>query len=520
MVRALAVPQSPSVQRDTGSTADAALQFDALRKSALDLVAAFDSLGRDDLATSVALHVSDAALDVLRATDAQLQALAPFRPVGGDFSGWNGSPGGSLRAYGAATPQALQSYLAAQSAAVADTASTAASALDWLVAQKQPLEPADARLVARWRALSADLTQYRAKSPTSAMIAVPSIIADQLDKLDVDNCSATLAQIDVPSAGDVVSSAGVNLVSSAREQCFRLQMGDGMQAYEQIRSFFARYLAGRFPFAADAGAPAADLRQTAAFVALLDRQLTDAQRGFAAAAAVGRGRPDSAQFLAQLAHAKPWLDALVARGADGTLQGFEVSVEWRTDRADEIGADQVIEWKLASGGDQLTYPASGTAPLRWKPGLPVSLSLRWAKDSPWRPMLDAAQPTLSSDQDVAAWSAGDAWSLLRLVRAHQMPGDPELVSASTNPANAANAANAPPPMPARLMLALPVRDHSGEIQSARMYLHVGFVGAAKTPQAIPDLPVAAPRDDGTGVTTRTRTRSWPMPTSQSVVGRG
>ena len=101
-----------------------------------------------------------------------------------------------------------------------------------------------------------------------------------------------------------------------------------------------------------------------------------------------------------------------------------------------------------------------------------------------------------------------------------MPGDPELVSASTNPANAANAANAPPPMPARLMLTLPVRDHSGEIQSARMYLHLGFVGAAKTPQAIPDLPVAAPRDDGTGVTTRTRTRSWPMPTSQSVVGRG
>jgi type VI secretion system protein ImpL len=510
MVGALAVPQSQAAQRDAGSAADAALQFDALRKSALDLIAAFDSLGRDDLATSVALHVSDAALDVLRSADAQLQALAPFRPVGGDFSSWNGSPGGSLRAFGAATPQALQSYLAAQSAAVADTAGTAASALDWLNAQKQPLEPADSRLVARWRALSADLAQYRAKSPASAMVAVPSIIADQLDKLDVDNCSAALAQIDVPSVGDIVSNAGINLVSSAREQCFRLQMGDGMQAYEQIRSYFARYLAGRFPFAADAAAPAADLRQTAAFVALLDKELADAQRGFTAAAAVGRGRPDSMQFLTQLAHAKPWLDALVARGADGTLQGFEVSVEWRTDRADEIGADQVIEWKLVSGGDQWTYPSSGAPPLRWKPGLPVSLSLRWAKDSPWRPMLDAAQPTLSSEQDVAAWNNGDAWSLLRLVRAHQLQSDTELVSASTNAA---------PAIPARLMLALPVHDRSGEVQTARMYLRVGFIGAAKTPQAIPDLPVAAPTYDGTGGVT-TRTRSWPMPTSQSVVGRG
>ncbi|QYD71591.1 hypothetical protein KZJ38_31800 [Paraburkholderia edwinii] len=508
MVNALSAPATPALQRESGSAADAALQFDALRKSALDLIAAFDSLNRDDLATSVALRVSDSALDVLRAADAQLQSLAPFRPVRGDFSSWNGSPGGSLRAFGAATPQALQSYLAAQAAAVAEIAATAGGALDWLSTQKQSLEPADARLVSRWRALNADLAQYRAKSPASAMVAVPSIIADQLDKLDIDNCSASLAQVDVPASGDIVASAGVNLVASAREQCFRLQMGDGMEAYEQIRSFFARYLAGRFPFAADVAAPAADLRQTAAFAALLDKQLALAQRGMTAAAAIGRERADSAQFLAQLAQAKPWLDALVARGADGALQGVEVNVQWRTDRADEVGADQVIEWKLASGGDQLSYPSLGTVPVHWKPGLPVSLSLRWAKDSPWRPMLDTAQPTLSSASDVATWAAGDTWALLRFVRAHQTQGDADLAGTQ------AGSSSVPPP----LLLTVPVRDRSGDIKTARMYLRVGFVGAAKTPQAIPDLPVAAPGYGATGVTTRSRT--WPMPTSQSIVGRG
>lgn len=486
MLAALSTPTQLAAQQGSSSVADAAAQFDALHKSALDLIAAFDSLGRDDLATSVALRVSDSALLVLRTADAQLQALAPFRPVRGDFSDWDGRTGGSLRAFGAATPQALQAYLAAQAAAIADLADSPAGALDWLNAQKPPLDAGDAQLVSRWKALSADLAQYRAKSPASAMIAVQTIIGDQLDKLDLGNCSASLEQVSVPPAGDIVAGAGARLVSSAREQCFRLQMGTGMQAYEQIRSFFTRYLAGHFPFASDATAPGADLRQTAAFVTLLDNQLPQAQAGLAAAAAGGRGRADGAEaFIAQLARAKPWLDTLLARGADGTLQGVELNVEWRVDRADEVGADQVIEWKLASGSDTLAYPASGEPALRWRPGQPVSLSLRWAKDAPWQPMFDTAQPTLSGEHGSAIWSALDTWGLLRLVRLHLMPEDANLTSTG---------------MPPRLLFTVPVRDRTGAIQTARMFMRVGF-GGAKAPQAIPELPFAAPGYDGKGVTT-------------------
>ncbi|MEX3824593.1 hypothetical protein AB3X93_41140, partial [Paraburkholderia sp. BR14262] len=210
--------------------------FDMLRKNATDLVEAFDSLGRADLAQAVALRVSDAALDVLRSTDVQLQSLEPFRPLRGDFSAWNGNAGGSMRAFGAATPEALQTYLAAQSSAVADTATLASSALDWLTTQNPPLSAADARLVARWKALFADLAQYRARSPASALVAVPSIISNQLDKMDLDTCSASLAQVDVPGSGDIVASAGMRLVSSARERCYRLQIGTGGEAYEQLRN--------------------------------------------------------------------------------------------------------------------------------------------------------------------------------------------------------------------------------------------------------------------------------------------
>ena len=487
MVDALSMPaQALVAARGDAAPGDEAARFDALRKSALDLIAAFDSLGRDDLASNVALRLSDQALAILRAADAQIHTLAPFRPTSGDFSGWDGRPGGALRAYDAATPQALQAYLAAQAAAIADTADSTTGALAWLATQKSPLGPADERLVARWVALSGDLTQYRAKSPASAMVAVQSIIADQLDKLDLDNCSASLEKVSVPATGDIVASTGMRLVSSVREQCLRLQMGTGMQSYDDIRNFFARYLAGRFPFAADVNAPAADLQQTAAFVALLDKNLAQAQSGLAAATAVGLGRTDGAQrFMSQLVHAKPWLDALLARGADGALQGVALAVEWRIDRADEVGADQVIEWKLASGSDAVTYPSSNQPPARWRPGLPVSISLRWAKDAPWQPMFDAAQPTLSGEQGIATWSAADTWALLRLARLHQVPEDASLSTASAQGAS-----------PSRLLLTVPVRDHSGAIETARMYMRIGMASDSKVPLAIPALPYAAPGSDG------------------------
>ncbi|CAD6528441.1 hypothetical protein LMG27952_02215 [Paraburkholderia hiiakae] len=506
MVAALSAPAAPGGARNVAYAPQTqGAPFDTLRKNATDLVEAFDSLGRADLAQAVALRVSDAALDVLRSTDVQLQSLEPFRPVRGDFSAWNGSAGGSMRAFGAATPEALQTYLAAQAGAVADTATLASSALDWLTAQNPPLSTADARLVARWKALFADLAQYRARSPASALVAVPSIISNQLDKMDLDTCSASLAQVDVPGTGDIVSSAGMRLVSSARERCYRLQIGTGGDAYEQLRSYFARYLAGRFPFSADANAQAADLRQTATFVALLDAKLADAQRGMSAAAASGGQQAGAQQFLAKLARAKPWLDALVARGADGALVGVDVAVDWRIDRADEAGADQVIQWSLASGSQMLAWPAVAGTPLRWAPGQPAALSLRWAKDGPWRPMQDASQPTLSVDGEAATWAANDTWSLLRLVRLHAVPDDG--VDTGTGAGNA------------RMVLSVPVRDRNGGTQTARMFMRVGMTGASKTALTWPDLPYAAPGYSVYGAPAVTD-GPYPSSTSNTQAGRG
>jgi type VI secretion system protein ImpL len=67
-----------------------------------------------------------------------------------------------------------------------------------------------------------------------------------------------------------------------------------------------------------------------------------------------------------------------------------------------------------------------------------------------------------------------------------------------------------------MLFTVPVRDRKGDIQTARMFMRIGFVGAGKTPLAMPDLPVAAPAFEGRGMSTVT----YPIPMTQIEAGRG
>ena len=73
---------------------------------------------------------------------------------------------------------------------------------------------------------------------------------------------------------------------------------------------------------------------------------------------------------------------------------------------------------------------------------------------------------LSSDQGVATWNAGDTWSLLRIVRAHQAP--------DVDAAGAGASASAGAAPPSRMPLTVPVRDRSGEIETTRMFMRIGL----------------------------------------------
>jgi hypothetical protein len=89
--------------------------------------------------------------------------------------------------------------------------------------------------------------------------------------------------------------------------------------------------------------------------------------------------------------------------------------EFRAARARERGGDQVAEWWLEVGGDRLTPRDSAGTASPWRAGDAVRLGVRWALDSPLRPVQQGlAYPGRVADRTVA-WSFGGDWALLRLL---------------------------------------------------------------------------------------------------------
>ncbi len=83
------------------------------------------------------------------------------------------------------------------------------------------------------------------------------------------------------------------------------------------------------------------------------------------------------------------------------------------------GGNQIIEWTLQVGAHRVVSGDPDHS-IVWRPGDPVTVSLRWAKDSAWHPVA-SDDATLSVTDDTASFAAKGRWSVLQLLEEHGGP---------------------------------------------------------------------------------------------------
>jgi type VI secretion system protein ImpL len=79
-----------------------------------------------------------------------------------------------------------------------------------------------------------------------------------------------------------------------------------------------------------------------------------------------------------------------------------------------VGGYQIIDWVLEVGNQRFTNRDEAKR-LRWGPGQPVALTVRWASDAPRRPVASAnaeASPWTSVDGRTVTYRFANRWSLL------------------------------------------------------------------------------------------------------------
>lgn len=233
---------------------------------------------------------------------------------------------------------------------------------------------------------------------------------------------------------DLFSDRLQSLQSGLLYRCIALKDQERKQMWAQFSSSFNRDLSGRSPFkmpispgagSAAGGAnrsesPPADIDDVATALTQFDRvqkALSDVPPSSGGAKSPMAYPLHIKKFEEQFTKVRQLLAPLFP-AEPGALAGYDLNVDFRANTSDEKEGGRIIDWSISSGSQTLRWRDSGKS-LYWEPGMPITLSLRIAKDSPLKPKLEAKQAEMSVDDKTVTYRYNDPWALFSILAVHR-----------------------------------------------------------------------------------------------------
>ena len=213
-------------------------------------------------------------------------------------------------------------------------------------------------------------------------------------------------------SGDFFTSRHQQLAAALQQRCQQLRGQKQKQTWQQFSVQFNRVASGRAPFAPAPwknDAPALDRDELQSLLQSWDNAARGLHNSHQDA---GNSFPE--QFARQRDFLAPLLPA-----EDGSVPGYDIAVEFRANTGAEVEGNKIIDWRLASGPQQIGWQEA-PKPLHWEPGLPLTLTLRLAKDGPAVPRAETRQPALRVEGRTVTLRYADPWALMNLLASQRV----------------------------------------------------------------------------------------------------
>lgn len=392
------------------------------------LMTAFNTLGsvvqRDDLAEAAGVGAYDllGRVDGLLSNDTLYNALSPVQM-------WDGMRPLTGVLFNAVDDVALQQYLAFQRERAHRLAvDYAEPALTVLATTDNGRGMAQRPLVRRWQRLFQEVDSYYQRRPGSTLVQLESFVRFTLAGLTVTDCGDKLATLGPGQASDDYFLNQKNrLLEDVWARCDELNGGTGILAgsYTRVARLFNERLAGRYPFADSLdgnGLRAATPADIKGFFAEYDMLEPGIKQELARGTMTYATRAATEQFLAQLASVRAFMAPILASKPGEPPGAYTLSVDFRVNRPFEVNANQILTWSVSVGSQTLQDPplappaGSVSTPVQWRWGDPVTVRMRWAKDSPSLPFATADNRPAVEPPATAVFSYTDPWSLVTMLR--------------------------------------------------------------------------------------------------------
>jgi type VI secretion system protein ImpL len=374
--------------------------------------------GLGEMAWTLLSLVNAQALELLETVDTLLDREQPYAFKDNNFAWWTGTAAPALAAFDARDSTELLAYLSLQRDRLRHLARAYAEPLIAFVTHRpRQRTPRQAALVARWQGLLAELESYDNKKPGNAVSMLESFISQEMEQLTTSNCLQVLTtHHSAERSNDLFSQRWQTLHHELSKRCHVLTQELISQEYGRLATLFNQRLAHKFPFTDGTGEEddlEADPQAIRDFYRLFD-QSAKGLRELLRSTRVAGTQGQALAFLEQMDTVRtfflPFLESEVQHGPV-----FDLQVDFRINTARERGGNQIIEWQLMIG-EQQVRARDAERQSRWRFGDPIQVLLRWAKDAPVEPSASGNAAQVKVRDGTVLFTYPQRWSLLRLLR--------------------------------------------------------------------------------------------------------
>lgn len=467
-------------------------QFGRAARGIGDVLGAFGRRGFDQAYATVSGIVSQHLVSMLEQADRIGDEGSPYLPFD-EFREWDGTLPLNFEGYQVLSDSELAQYLD-NTRGRFDWLGTevAAPIVTFALREQTPTTLRTDPHVLKWQRILLEQQRYKADNPGSSLAQLERFIRFDLGAVKPDTC---LQQLSTGSGagGDFFMQRRDSLRRLGLAQCQRLAVRSLSTDYTRLATDFNGMLAGRYPFADYQGADTAeaDLDAVTAFLERFGNAEPAIRRGLGAPQP-GTPAAQALDFIDRVAAVRDFLAPFLTP-ASNAPPAYDVAAEFRVNRQRESGGNQIMEWTVALGSQQLLRGSDAKAGA-WSPGDPVAVTLRWAKDAPVVPVsIIGTDGSVQPDRAVT-FSYANRWSLLRLLQVHRAPAAdlPKLTDSRPHTLKfSADTGNVPvmgePAAPKPLV---------GGKTSVFLRLSLGTLnadGKTRTTYVLPAFPYAAPR---------------------------
>jgi len=394
-------------------------------------------LGADYIVDDINDFLKQDALARLQILDNSFAKADIFVPKEKDITSWDGGRSAILKAFGANDEQELIAYVEQQ-----------INFTDNYVKLSRPLIQqygnvgVNIALIKRWQAIGDDLDKYKLKNPSNNLSQLEQFILTVSSDLDLSNCLTKLAyKANLRQNGNFFFEQLIALKSGLYARCLNLKLSNSKETWLNFANNFNENIANRSPFiSAESSAVAssnnpnsqkltADLNDLGNALSLFNKAHNSInwKTTSSGSNSVSSSAPNSNSFISptikqfdeQMQKINELFAPLIASD-DGQAGGLDLLVELRANKAYELEGNKIIDWYLTVG-KQTIHLGEPQKTLTWTYGLPISMTLQFAKDWPAYPMKDSLDARVTFNDKSITMQFDDPWALFTFINKYRVP---------------------------------------------------------------------------------------------------